>query len=92
MKNFSDKEIVNVLLDEHKLSASSLTNLVLESSNQYLRNDAANILTRTFQHQKQIFDLMNQKGWYQTQNASQQDIANAQQEASKVQSSMNMTM
>jgi spore coat protein F len=90
MKNFSDKEIVTVLLDEHKLSATSLTNLVLESSNQNLRNDAANILSKTFQHQKQIYDLMTQKGWYQTQNASQQDITKAQQDAGKVQSTMSM--
>lgn len=90
MKNLTDKEITNVLLNEHKLCASSLTNLVLESSNQYLRNDATSILTKTFQHQKQIFDIMSQKGWYQVQNASQQDISRAQQEISSVQSSMSM--
>ena len=90
MKNVTDKEILNVLLDEHKLGASSMTNLILESSNQLLRNDATNILTRTFQHQKQIFDLMNQKGWYKVQNASQQDITRAQQEMGSIQSSMTM--
>lgn len=62
MNNFSDKEITQTLLNEHKLCASSLTNLVLESSNQDLRNDATGILNRTFQHQKTIFDLMSQKG------------------------------
>ncbi len=90
MANFTDKEITNVLLDEHKLTASSLTNLVLESSNQYLRNDVTNILTRTFQHQKQIFDLMAQKGWYQVQNASQQDISKAQQQLGGIQSGLSM--
>jgi spore coat protein F len=90
MKNLGDKEIVTVLLDEHKLCASSLTNLVLESVNQNLRNDAANLLSRTFQHQKQLFDLMAQKGWYQTQNASQQDISKAQQDVNKVQSTLSM--
>ena len=90
MKNLTDKEITNVLLDEHKLAASSLTNLVLESNSQFLRNDVTSILTKTFQHQKQIFDLMNQKGWYQIQNASQQDISKAQQEMANVQSSLNM--
>jgi spore coat protein F len=88
MKNITDKEILNVLLDEHKLSASSYTNLILESSNQILRNDVTSLLNRTFQHQKQIFDLMSQKGWYQLQNASQQDISKAQQELSNVQSSL----
>lgn len=90
MKNISDKEILNVLLDEHKLSASSITNLILESNNQLLRNDATTILNRTFQHQKQIFDLMSQKGFYKVQNASQQDISRAQQDMNTIQSSMSM--
>jgi spore coat protein CotF len=90
MKNIGDKEITNVLLDQHKLTASSLTNLVLESNNQALRNDVTSLLTRTFQHQKQIFDLMNQKGWYQIQNANQQEITKAQQEMTTIQSSMSM--
>ncbi len=85
MKSMTDKDITNALLNQHKLSASALTNLVLESSNQFLRNDVTNILTRTFQHQKQIFDLMSQNGWYQTQNASQQDITKAQQDISNIQ-------
>ncbi len=87
MNNLSDKEITNVLLNEHKLCATSLTNLVLESANQSLRNDATNLLNRTFQHQKQIFDIMTQKGWYQTQSANPQDVTKAQQDVSKVQSS-----
>lgn len=89
MKSFGDKEITQTLLNEHKLCASSLTNLVLESSNQNLRNDVAGLLNRTFQHQKNIFDLMTQKGWYTTQTASQQEISTAQQEISKIQTSAN---
>ena len=88
MNNLGDKEITTVLLNEHKLCASSLTNLVLESSNQNLRNDATNLLTRTFQHQKQIFDLMTQKGWYTTQSASQQELNAAKQETGKIQSTL----
>lgn len=87
MTSFTDKEIMNVLLNEHKLCASSLTNLILESSNQNLRNDVSGLLNRTFQHQKNIFDMMTQKGWYKTQTASQQEISNAKQEVSKIQSS-----
>lgn len=87
MKSFGDKEITTVLLNEHKLCASSLTNLILESSNQTLRNDASGLLNRTFQHQKNIYDLMTQKGWYTTQVASQQDINTAKQEVSKIQTS-----
>lgn len=90
MNNISEKTIMNVLLDEHKLAASSLTNLIIESANQSLRSDATRILTNTLDHQKQIFDLMSQKGWYQIQNASQQDISKAQQDVKNIQSSMSM--
>jgi spore coat protein F len=90
MKNVGDKELVTVLINEHKLSASSMTNLILESSDQSLRNDATNILNRTFQHQKQIFDLMSQKGWYPTKAASQQELSAAKQEVGKIQASINM--
>lgn len=90
MSMFTDKEITNSILNEHKLCASSLTNLVLESTNQNLRNDAENLLSKTFQHQKTLFDLMAQKGWYQVQNASQQDINTAKQEVGKLQTSGQM--
>lgn len=88
MKNISDKEILNVLLDEHKLSASAITNLVLESSNESIRNDATGVLNTTFKQQKQIFDLLTQKGFYQTQNADQQSLTRAQQELGNIQTSM----
>ncbi|HEY9061320.1 MAG TPA: spore coat protein [Pseudobacteroides sp.] len=84
MRSISDQEVMSILLNEHKLAASSLTNLVLESTNQFLRNDATVILTSTFNHQKQIFDMMNQKGWYKTSLASQQDISKAQQEVARI--------
>lgn len=90
MKNVGDRELMTVILNEHKLCASSLTNLILESVDQSLRNDANNLLNRTFQHQKQIFDMMTQKGWYTTQPASQQEISNARKEAGTIQSSLNM--
>lgn len=78
MNNMTDKDIMGVILSQHKLGASALTTLVLESANQQLRNDATNILTKNFQYQKQLFDIMSQKGWYSTQNASPQEISSAQ--------------
>lgn len=90
MSKIGDKEIMQTLLNDHKLCASSTTNLILESSNQTLRNDAAGILNRTFQHQKNIFDLMTQKGWYSVQQANPQDVNTAKQEVSKIQSSVNI--
>lgn len=88
MNNLTDKEIMNAILTEHKQGASSMTNLILESSCDSVRTDATSILTRTLQHQKQIFDLMTQKGWYQVENASTQEVSKAQQQMSKLMSSM----
>jgi spore coat protein CotF len=80
MKTFSEKELLNAVLSQHKLLATSTTQLVLESSNQTLRNDATTILQNIFKNQKQIFDLMSQKGWYTIEAASRQDIDKARQQ------------
>lgn len=79
-QNFSDKELAWALLNTHKLSASSLTNLILESTNNNVRQDATQILYRSFQHQKMIWDYMNGKGYYQVEMAPQQDLSRAQQQ------------
>lgn len=83
--NISDKDMTSVILDQHKFEASSLSNLVLESVNSTLRKDVTSMLQRTFTHQKQLYDFMSQKGWYQVQSASQQDITNAQQTVNSIQ-------
>lgn len=86
-QKLSDKEVSFAMLNTHKLQASSLTNLVLESSSDAVRRDAVQILQRTFQHQKMIWDYMNQKGFYQVEAAPQQDITKVQQQ---MQQSMGM--
>ena len=83
--SISDQDIANVILSQSKLGATSLTNLVLESTSIPLRNDVSSILQNTFTHQKQVFDLMSQKGWYQVQTASNQDITTAKQSVSSMQ-------
>lgn len=88
--SLSDKEITTVILDNHKLSATSLTNLILESTNNQLRSDCLNVLRKTLDHQKQIFDVMSQKGWYQVNTASQQDLSTAQQMINNITSGMTM--
>lgn len=79
-QTISDKELSTALLNYHKLGASSLTNLVLESMDNSVRSDAQQLLLKTLQHQKMIWDYMNSKGYYQVEMAPQQDIANAQQQ------------
>jgi len=84
-RNFSDREISNALLTYHKLGAEGLTHLVLESSNRTIRQDAVQSLQKTFDHQKSIWDYMNQKGFYQVEMAQQQDVNRAQQHIQNMQ-------
>ncbi len=88
MANLTDKEIIASVLNEYKLAASSLTTLILESACPMLRSDAESILTKTFGGQKQVFDMMTQKGWYPVQNANQQEISMAQQKIKNIESQM----
>ncbi len=74
----SDRDLMERMLNNHKLAASHLTQTILEATNESLRHDYINILQKTLDHQKQIWEAMNQHGWYQVQPASQQDIARAQ--------------
>ena len=79
----NDKDIMNAILNDHKLAASSLTTLVLESSCQDVRNDAVKCLNSVFDQQKKIFDLMNTKGWYNVKQASPQEASMTQQQLSQ---------
>jgi spore coat protein F len=88
LANLTDKEIMSSILNEKKLAASALTTLVLESSCPTLRNDVQSILTKTFNGQKQVFDMMSQKGWYPVENANQQEITMAQQKVKNIQSQL----
>ncbi|HEX3033334.1 MAG TPA: spore coat protein [Bacillota bacterium] len=83
--NLSDKDMANILLGQHKQEAASLTNLILESTNNTVRQAATTMLQETFSHQKKIFDLMNSKGWYQVQQASPQEISSIAQSVSSMQ-------
>lgn len=86
-QGLGEKEIASALLTSHKLGANALNNLVLESSDPGLRQDVTQILYRTYQHQKMIWDFMNNKGYYQVEYAPQQEIAKATQQLQQQQQS-----
>ena len=84
MNSLNEKDILNVLLSGHKLAATGYSTLVLESANQDLRNAVTGILEKTFENQKNIFDVMSKKGWYPVESASNVDITNAQKQVSSI--------
>lgn len=80
-----ESEWMGILLNQHKLAASMLTSGILESSNDRVRSHFKTLLDGTLQHQKEIYSTMSQKGWYQTQPASQDEINRIRQSMSSMQ-------
>ncbi|MGE5396765.1 MAG: spore coat protein [Chitinophagales bacterium] len=83
-----DSEWMGILLYQHKLAASMLTNGVLESADPQVRSHFSSMLNGCLDHQKKIFDVMNQKGWYKVAPAPQDEVSRIQQSFSSMQSQM----
>ena len=79
----SDRDLMQIMLNEHKLMTSSMTNCILECAHPQLRQECINILNKNFGHQKMIWEAMNQRGWYNVQMASPQDVQRMQQQFSQ---------
>lgn len=75
--SFSEQNILQIALDETKLMASSLNSYILEAADDQLRRDYMTVLGDVYCQQKQIFDIMEQKGYYQLQDASPAAISQA---------------
>lgn len=74
----TDQQICQLLLNEHKFQAQSLAMFAMECANESLRDEVLKALDTTMLHQRHIWELMNQKGWYRPAQASPEDLARAQ--------------
>ena len=88
---FTDRDILQVCLNEAKHMATSMNTYILEANSEQLRRDYMNVLGDLYSQQKQIYDLMQQKGYYQVKNANPQDIAQAQNKFSSQQGQNQMS-
>ena len=77
-KKLQDQDILQNVLNETKQMATSLNQYILESSSEELRRDYMIVLGEVYGRQKQGYDLMQQKGYYNPKPAQQQDIAELQ--------------
>lgn len=73
----ADSDLLKVALSTTKHMAESLNTFALEAQNDNLRRDYLTILGDVHSEGKQLFDLMQQKGYYSVKNATPQDIAQA---------------
>lgn len=77
-QRFTDQDLMGLMLQQHKHFAESLNMCILEAANDQLRRDYQNALMETYDHHKQIWNVMNQRGWYSVRPANPQDVARAQ--------------
>lgn len=77
--NLSEQELLNDLLNQEKQLMSSYASYIQEASCQNLRKILTNQFNQTSQDQFQVFDQMRQKGYYQTKDASDQEVQQAKQ-------------
>lgn len=77
---FSEQNVLQMALNDTKLMASSVNSYILEASDEQLRRDYMTVLGDIYSQQKQIFDIMEQKGYYQTKEATPEEINEAKQQ------------
>lgn len=75
---YNDQDIMQLLLNQFKHAASSVNTYVTEANNEQLRRDYMTCLGNIYNAQQQMFDMMQQKGYYQVQQASPQELTKAQ--------------
>lgn len=70
----TEEDLLNLALNETKLMAGSLNTYILEAVNESMRRDYMTILGDVYSQQKQLFDHMEQKGYYRLADATASDI------------------
>ena len=79
MQGMTDQELAFDLLYQEKALMANISSEVVEGSQPGLRNVLNDMFMQMGQDQLQIFQVMNQKGWYQLKPAQPQDIQTAKQ-------------
>ena len=70
----TEESLLNLALNETKLMASSINTYILEASSDALRRDYMTVLGDIYIKQKQLFDCMEQKGYYQLTDATAAEV------------------
>ena len=81
----TDFDLSQILLNLHKYECECTTQDVLECSTPELRQELTQLLQQNLQVQYQLYQYMNQKGFYKPLPASQQELQAAQQQLQKAQ-------
>jgi spore coat protein CotF len=76
----NDRDFINDLLATEKYMTDSYSTALNEASNEPLYQDFLAIYTETQNMQRQLYDMMFQKGWYKLESAEQQKLQQSYQQ------------
>ncbi len=85
---WDDQRMMGDLLDTAKHLATEYGSYITEGSCPQLRQVLTNNMTEMLGDQFQIFQQMQQRGWYQTKPAQQNDIQQAKQKCTQEKSQL----
>ncbi len=77
--DLSEKDLLDDILNQEKQLMSSYSTFIQEASCPSLRRLLTDQFNQTSQGQYQIFDHMRQRGYYQTKDASDQEVQQVKQ-------------
>ena len=83
-----DMEIMTDLLTSQKTITEHYNNYANECASKELKNSFLNILQEEHQIQADVFQVMNQRGWYKTQPADQNQLSTTKQKFESMQQQM----
>jgi len=83
-----DMEIMTDLLTSQKTITENYNNYANECASKELKNSFLNILQEEHQIQADVFQVMNQRGWYKTQPADQNQLSTTKQKFESMQQQM----
>ncbi|MDU2063223.1 MAG: spore coat protein [Sporomusaceae bacterium] len=78
-----DQELLNLALNEIKYTTQTINLYITEASSNQLRQDYMTVLGDVYGQQKQLFDFMQQKGYYQVKQANPQEVSQVQSKFSQ---------
>ena len=78
-RGLTDREMLQLCLELEKGRCRSISNTLVETIHPKLREIYAHSFDNASQNHYQLFEIMNNKGWYKTERASKEQIVNVQQ-------------
>lgn len=76
----NERDFINDLLSTEKYMKSSYDTAINEASHQELYQDILSIYNETAEMQRNLYNLMFQKGWYSLEKAETQKISQSHQQ------------